>query len=188
MPSFFALLAPLALLFPAPAGQDAGEEAQLLPDKVQVPPAEPGRREPSRWLALDATTSIPIQHQVRIERRLTIRISPRTDTVRQNMVAELSRPRAQSRFVERAMGNCVPMRSIAAVQSAANNRLVLYLRDQRIISASLEKACRARDFYSGFYVEPSDDGMLCIDRDRLLSRTGAKCQLSAMRRLELVTE
>ena len=186
MPNFFAYLAPLALLLPAQAEQGAGEDMYLVPEKVQEQPKDTGQREPVGWLMLDAVTSIPIRHQVRIERRVTIRIAPRSPAVRQDLAADLSNPRAQSRFVERAMGKCIPMKSILAVQSAPNNRLVLYMRDQRIISASLEKACRARDYYSGFYVEPSKDGMLCIDRDRLLSRTGAKCQLSGMRRLELV--
>ena len=63
------------------------------------------------------------------------------------------------------------------------NRLVLYLRDQRMISVNLEKSCRARDFYSGFYVEKSKDGRLCVDRDKLQSRTGARCEVEAMRQL-----
>ena len=63
------------------------------------------------------------------------------------------------------------------------NRLLLYLRDRRLVSAQLERACSARDYYSGFYFEPNDDGRLCIERDRLLSRTGARCSLSNMAQL-----
>ena len=54
--------------------------------------------------------------------------------------------------------------------------------------AQLEKACSARDFYSGFYVEPSRDGNLCVSRDELQSRSGAKCELSALHRLEAVRD
>jgi hypothetical protein len=60
---------------------------------------------------------------------------------------------------------------------------MLYLRDQRIISANLEKACSARDFYSGFYVDQNSDGLLCVDRDKLHSRTGANCEVERMRQL-----
>ena len=61
--------------------------------------------------------------------------------------------------------------------------LLLYLRDRRLVSAQLERSCSARDYYSGFYFEPNADGRLCIDRDRLLSRTGARCSLSGMAQL-----
>ena len=139
-------------------------------------------------MVIEAFTGVPVENQVRIERRVTIRISPISPTARQNMVAEFARPVGPPRFVERRMGKCVPLRSVAAVQSVSGGRLVFHLRDDRMISARLEKSCRARDFYSGFYVEPNADGMLCIDRDKLQARTGAQCELSAMRQLVLVTD
>ena len=51
------------------------------------------------------------------------------------------------------MDRCVPISGISGVQTGNGNRLLLFLRDQRIISVNLERACRARDFYSGFYIE-----------------------------------
>ena len=59
----------------------------------------------------------------------------------------------------------------------------MYMRDRQIISAELEKACSPRDFYLGFYVERSPDGQLCVNRDRLMSRAGAKCRIADFRRL-----
>jgi hypothetical protein len=47
----------------------------------------------------------------------------------------------------------------------------------------LNRACRARDFYSGFYVERASDGRICVDRDTLLSRSGANCKLTRIRQL-----
>ena len=58
-----------------------------------------------------------------------------------------------------------------------------FLRDRRMLSVNLEKSCRARDFYSGFYVEKNKDGQLCISRDKLQSRTGARCEIETMRQL-----
>lgn len=87
------------------------------------------------------------------------------------------------RIVERKMGRCLPIASIAGVQPSGDNRLILYMRDRRIISATLEKACRARDFYSGFYIARNSDGLLCSDRDELQSRSGSNCQLKGMKQL-----
>ena len=55
------------------------------------------------------------------------------------------------------------------------NRLILFMRDRRLVSAALEKTCSPRDFYSGFYVERTEDGLFCTGRDVLKSRTGATC-------------
>lgn len=119
--------------------------------------------------------------QVRIEQRVTIRVSP----ARPNNSAVLANLPRQfpDRLTERKMGKCVPMDGVAGVQTGGPSKLILYMRDRRIISAQLEKACSARDFYSGFYVETSKDGNLCINRDKLQSRTGTKCELSQFRRL-----
>jgi hypothetical protein len=81
------------------------------------------------------------------------------------------------------MGRCVPMGGIVGMQYGGDRRLILFMRDQRIVSATLESACRARDFYSGFYVARNGDGMICQDRDQLQSRSGANCQVDGFRQL-----
>ena len=86
------------------------------------------------------------------------------------------------------MDRCVPIAGISGVQTGNGNRLLLFLRDQRIISVNLERACRARDFYSGFYIERNADGKLCVDRDKLQSRSGAKCEVERMRQLVAVDD
>ena len=83
------------------------------------------------------------------------------------------------------MGDCLPANGIVGV-SDRGSRLIIYMRDRSLISAQLEKACSPRDFYLGFYVERSDDGQLCVGRDRLMSRAGAKCRISEMNRLVAV--
>ncbi len=70
-----------------------------------------------------------------------------------------------------------------APSSPPTNRLLLFMRDQHIVVAALEKACRAEDFYSGFYVARNGDGLLCTDRDTLQSRSGASCKVKALREL-----
>lgn len=182
MSSLSAFLAPFALLIPNPmAISDAQATPRLLPEDISSEQAyevsSPG------WLMLDAMQQVAINQQIRIERRVTVRISPGVPRDSRNLIADLPRGALPANFAERKFGNCVPISSIAGVQATRDNRLMLYLRDQRIISASLEKACSARDYYSGFYVEKNSDGMLCIDRDKLHSRTGANCEVERMRQL-----
>ncbi|MEE4316025.1 MAG: hypothetical protein V2I74_03480 [Erythrobacter sp.] len=124
-----------------------------------------------------------IARQVRIEQRVVVRIAPQRPAARQNMLAELPQRAIPRRLEETRKEKCVPLDGIAGVQTGSGNRLVLFLRDERMISVNLEKSCRARDFYSGFYVEKNKDGRLCGDRDKLQSRTGMRCEVEAMRQL-----
>lgn len=179
MNALAALFAPLVLLMPSAAEMIAPEEGELIPREAAASavPAEPG------WRQFDAPHAVPVAEQVRIERRVTIRVTPRSPEPRQSLMAELAPIATPSTMTERRMGKCVPVAGIAGVQTGQGGQLILYMRDQRIVSANLEKACTARDFYSGFYLERNADGMLCVDRDRLHSRTGSQCQVSRMRQL-----
>ncbi len=176
MNASFAFFALVALVAPSFAVVPVVSQAEMMPDKAATPaPAADvrGAIEPAEE---------PVAAQVRIERRVTVRIAPVGPAVRQGMVAELAPP-ALPRLSERKMGKCVAVAGIAAVQPDAGGKLLLFMRDRRLLSANLEKACSARDFYAGFYLERSSDGMLCVDRDKLHSRAGATCAISRMRQL-----
>lgn len=122
--------------------------------------------------------------QVRIEQRVIIRISPgptrgpAIDPRRGLFSPFPAAPRAP-RTIERRTAQCLPVGAIAGVEPDGS-RLLLFLRDQRILSATLEKGCSARDYYSGFLVERSSDGMVCAGRDKLLSRSGANCSMGKL--------
>jgi hypothetical protein len=179
MNSLAFLFAPLALLLPSAAALAPVDSGELTPRKA----AENELPGDTGWQRFDAPNSVPVADQVRIERSVTIRIVPRSPVPRQSLMADLAIAPLPSNLTERKMGKCVPVAGIAGVQTGQGSQLILYMRDQRIVSASLEKACSARDFYSGFYLERSADGMLCVDRDRLQSRTGMQCRVSRMRQL-----
>lgn len=122
-------------------------------------------------------------NQVRIEQRMIIRIAPRMPG---QMFAMPPGPPPQQqplRFYERKTDKCLPVANIAGVQIESQGRLVLVTRTRKLIGASLDKSCHARDFYSGFYVERSTDGQLCAGRDTIHSRAGANCAITKMREL-----
>jgi hypothetical protein len=126
---------------------------------------------------------VPTQEQVRIEQHTTIRISPARPRQPPPFMLDMPPREPGPRFTERSIGRCVPVAHISGVQPDTGNRLILFLRDRRMISAMLERTCRARDFYSGFYIQRTSDGHLCVDRDTLLSRSGANCRLTRIRQL-----
>lgn len=189
MDQLAALLAPLAVLLSGTTGTDprvdlpavdpvaASVEFNLVPPPEAADPAA----ETLGWTPISDSFRAPVEQQVRIERSITIRIAPRAPLPR-NELADLPE-RMPPRLSERRMARCVPVGGISGVQVGRDNRLLLFMRDRRIVSLGLEKACRARDFYSGFYVERSSDGQICVERDRLQSRNGANCALTKMRQL-----
>lgn len=193
MTGVITFLAPLALLFPAPApASDAGEqhiaESEIaLLDPQLADAGVPAAGETSQIQAL-LHRAVPVQRQVRIQQRVIVRISPRPTTNRQSLVADAPPVSRQPRYEERKMEKCIPIEGIAGVQTGSGNRLLLFLKDSRLVTANLEKSCRARDFYSGFYLERNKDGKLCVDRDKLQSRSGANCEIDRMRQLVAVSE
>ena len=196
MPSMiFHILAPLALLLPvaqavpppAPDNDPASDLAPDLDEEWQVlPPAQSpaleggeGRQSPIRrfmMLRLDAEPA----EQVRIDQRLIIRIAPRGPG-RDPFFAVPQVPEVRQ-YRERKTGSCLPVQGIRGVE-VEDNRLILFMRDRRILAASLEKGCRPRDFYSGFYVERTDDNRICAGRDDVQSRAGVTCAISRLREL-----
>ncbi|MFN3425433.1 MAG: hypothetical protein ACK40C_12100 [Novosphingobium meiothermophilum] len=127
-------------------------------------------------------------NQVRIEQRMIIRIAPRFPG--QMLGAPLGPPPMQPqtplqppRFYERKAPKCQPIADIAGVQLESSDRLLLVMRNRKLIGARLDKSCHARDFYSGFYIERSEDGQLCAGRDIIHSRAGANCAITGMREL-----
>ena len=178
MNSFSALLAALALLTPMTTGERAGhaprEESR---PAMSLQPLEP------------PFSVLPqVQNQVRIERRVIIRIAPSPPAAREQMLARLPRREMTTSFQEVELGTCIPIQAIGGVAPVQRNRLLLFMRDRRVLSAALDRACDAQAFYSGFYVERNEDGMLCVNRDMLQSRAGTSCEVSQLNRLVAVRD
>ena len=118
--------------------------------------------------------------QVRIEQRLIIRITPGEPDRELPPPIPLPPP---ERMRERRIPPCVPVAAIAGVRPMANNRLMLFMHDRRLIAADLARNCNARDFYLGFYVSSTPDGLLCAARDTIHSRAGATCMIAEVHEL-----
>ncbi len=179
------LLASLALLpvlvAQLPARAQAGDGARPAPlgfDTIITPPLRVLER---------ARDSEPFG-QVRIERRIIVRIAPSSDATRARLLSELPRRQLRTAYEEVNHGDCVPVADIVGVQPVQDDRLLLFTRDRRVLSAQLERSCSARAFYSGFYIERSEDGRLCVSRDRLHSREGSTCEVASIHRLVAVRD
>jgi len=188
------LLMPAALLSAAPSaietavapGQESADLAMAPADEADPARGEPALGEPAGGWPFNAVARASRDDsawQVRIERQMTIRISPRAAPAPPTLLMDLPSREVAPRFIERKIGKCLNAAEIAGVQANGGNRLILFMRDRRMIGAELERACRARDFYSGFYLSRNSDGKLCVDRDTLLSRSGANCRLTRVRQL-----
>jgi hypothetical protein len=138
---------------------------------------------PAAETARDLGHSLAVDEwdQVRIEQHIIIRITPGDPAMMRDML-----PAPQplpERLRERRMPPCVPVAGVAGVRPLAANRLMFFLRDHRLVGADLSRNCAARDFYLGFYVTPTSDGMLCAGRDTIHSRAGTTCMIAQLREL-----
>jgi hypothetical protein len=178
MSALSSLFASLMLALNAQAGPAAGPVADGEPVSAEAPAEDPM----IVWQRLANSFQPGEAGQVRIEQHIIWRIAPMPGPSRETLTA--ISPQQAPRMTERRMGECLPMNMIAGGQAQQGSRLLLFLRDRRLVAADLEKACSARDFYSGFYVDkPNADGRLCADRDRILARSGARCEISRFRLL-----
>jgi hypothetical protein len=177
MSAFTVLFPALLAAWPSPyPGEASTAVAAASPDRAE-PPLAVWARMVQDFRKRDAA-------QVRIEQHIIWRVTPLPGPSRQSLTAKDLPPPRPPKMSERKMGECVSMSAIAGGRPDAGSRLLLFLRDKRMVAANLEKACSARDFYSGFYVDkPHADGKLCVDRDRILARNGARCEIASFRLL-----
>jgi hypothetical protein len=119
--------------------------------------------------------------QVRIEQRVIIRIPLRQVAVSASGVgAKRSDP---IKYKEEKIGKCLMMDRLVGSRPGPKDSLELVTRDGVVIRAYLNDGCLGREFYAGAYMERPADGKLCVERDLLYARTGAKCEINKFRLL-----
>jgi hypothetical protein len=97
--------------------------------------------------------------------------------------ASRSEQRKAPIYKEEKIGKCLLMDRLVASRPGPKNSLELVTRERQLIRAYLGDGCLSREFYAGAYVERPGDGKLCIERDLLHARTGAKCEIDKFRLL-----
>jgi hypothetical protein len=119
--------------------------------------------------------------QVRVDQRIIIRLpspasAPAAVGAHRQSVAKLQ-------YKEKKIGKCLWVDRLGGSRPGPDRTLDLLTRDGILIRAYLGEGCLAREFYAGAYMERSYDGKLCVDRDLLHARTGAKCEIDKFRLL-----
>jgi len=87
------------------------------------------------------------------------------------------------RWEEHGGPRCVAWAQIAGAVLLGQNSVDLVLRDNTRIRARLERRCPALDYYRGFYVDATPDGLICADRDSIRARAGGECGIDRFRTL-----
>lgn len=131
-------------------------------------------------LLLSASTGDPVQWaQLSIQQRVIIRVP----MVKKGRAPARVAPDARNAWEEKKGPRCVALRSIRGAAIVVENGVDLILADNHRYRARLERGCDSTGFYSGFYVEPDEDGSLCSGRDELQARSGISCAIDSFRRL-----
>jgi hypothetical protein len=87
------------------------------------------------------------------------------------------------RWEEHRGPRCIAWSRIAGAGLLGQNSVDLIFRDATRVRARLERRCPALDYYRGFYLAATPDGLICADRDSIRSRTGGECRIDSFRTL-----
>ena len=87
------------------------------------------------------------------------------------------------RWEEHRGPRCVAWAQIAGAGLLSQDSVDLIFRDNTRVRARLERHCPALDYYSGFYMAATPDGLICGGRDAIRARTGGQCQIDRFRTL-----
>ncbi len=114
--------------------------------------------------------------QISIHERIIIRV-PR--------MSRLSKRTASpsTEWKEHKGPKCIAVAEIAGAMLNKDGALDLLMADQTRLRARLDGDCQPLDYYSGFYLRPGPDGMVCKDRDAIRMRSGARCEIDGFKSL-----
>ncbi|MBB4153706.1 hypothetical protein GGQ80_001612 [Sphingomonas jinjuensis] len=108
-------------------------------------------------------------------------------TIRQRIIVRVPVSRAPPpkpiRWKEKKGPKCVAIGSMAGALVSEKSAVDLVMTGGKRIRAKLDDDCRPLDFYSGFYLKPSADGMACAGRDSIRVRSGASCGIDGFKNL-----
>ena len=92
------------------------------------------------------------------------------------------------RWDEHRGPRCIAWAQIAGVGLLSQDSVDLVFRDATRVRARLERRCPALDYYNGFYLAATPDGLICADRDSIRARTGGECRIDRFHSLRAARE
>lgn len=125
------------------------------------------------WSTPAGFSSQPVQYaQITIEQSLIVRVPRRS-------------PVKPLKWELKKGPKCVAMSAIAGAAVVAEDAIDLALKGGQRLRAQFSSNCPALDYYSGFYILPTEDGKICAGRDMIRTRSGGQCEIRRFRKLIL---
>lgn len=106
-------------------------------------------------------------------------------TIRQQVIIRVpTRPvvPVPMKWKEKDGPKCISAGLLAGAQ-VAKEGIDLILRTGERFRAKSNRSCMALDYYSGFYMRPGIDGLICEDRDTIRVRSGGSCEIDKLKTL-----
>jgi hypothetical protein len=141
---------------------------------------------PVTLLALAAPATAMVQSdldgvqvaQMSIHERIIIRV-PRMSH------PSARRSAAVPEFKEHKGPKCVAVGDIAGAALGKPGVVDLMMDNGTRLRAKLDDHCKPLDYYTGFYIRPAADGLICQDRDAIRMRSGATCEIEGFKSLRI---
>ncbi|HVF95088.1 MAG TPA: hypothetical protein VM900_12310 [Sphingomonas sp.] len=87
------------------------------------------------------------------------------------------------RWKEKKGPKCLAAAELAGFMISRPGSIDIALTTGKRVRAVLDDDCQPLDFYSGFYIRPGSNAMICADRDVIRVRSGATCQIDSIKSL-----
>lgn len=87
------------------------------------------------------------------------------------------------KWKERKGPKCLAAAEFAGAMISRPGTIDIALTTGKRMRAVLNEDCQPLDAYSGFYIRPGADGMVCADRDAIRARSGATCPIDTFKTL-----
>ena len=143
---------------------------------------------PVSLLALAAPAAAMVQSdlggvefaQMSVHERIIIRV-PRMSRPVSAKVNDATAPE----FKEHKGPKCVAVGDIVGAALGKPGVVDLMMDNGTRLRAKLDGDCKPLDYYTGFYIRPAADGLICQDRDAIRMRSGATCEIEGFKSLRI---
>jgi hypothetical protein len=78
---------------------------------------------------------------------------------------------------------CLKLQRLRGFVINSETGVTLLTDKDELFRTHVGRMCRAADFYSGFYIQPTKDGDICAGRDALHARNGSTCDIEKFTKL-----